>query len=260
MSACPILVVPNTEAGLSPSVAEWLALGGCSDLDVIPWMADEGGAMARLQKSRGLILLGGGDLAPESGAYADRLEADGVSLRLNKVERDGLELFLVRKAWELGIGILGLCRGFQVINVALGGTIVPDMVKRWGSGRVIPEHDLTVQDMAVTRGNGDRWHPIEVTSGGLLGECVEGRSEITVVSHHHQALDRVATSLIVDGWARDGVVESFYAYGRSHVVGVQSHPERQPDDPWGLRWLKAWRDKLRHPEVSWTKRGEEETG
>jgi putative glutamine amidotransferase len=153
-----------------------------------------------------IVLNGGGDVAPERYG-AERLpRTDPADER-----RDTFELGLVRAALDRGLPMLGICRGMQLLNVALGGTLVQDLAPVTSL-----EHEVA-----------DPWdrpvHDIEVEPGSLLARAV-GASRARVNSAHHQAVDRLGDGLRVTARAPDGVIEAFEDE-RGLLFGVQWHPE-----------------------------------
>ncbi len=169
----------------------------------------------------GIAFSGGGDVDPELYG-ADRVpELRGVDAR-----RDAYELALVREALELGLPILGTCRGCQLLNVALGGTLVPHLDGDEGRHRAR-----------------DRWaepvHTVSVLEGSLLG-AVLGPGVVGVNSLHHQAVAEVGTGLRAVAWADDGVIEAVEAVDGNRALGVQWHPElllTPPANTTLFRWL-----------------------
>jgi putative glutamine amidotransferase len=169
-----------------------------------------------LERLDGLMLAGGGDIDPgQYGAPADP--------QLSGVEpaRDRLEVALTRRAIELDMPVLGICRGMQLINVALGGTLhqhLPDVV---GHG----EHRRHLGSFVGSE------HVIEL-EGGSLAARVAGEHVHAGCSHPHQGVDRIGEGLVVSGRsALDGLVEALEAPEREWVLGVQWHPEADPDSP-----------------------------
>ena len=193
--------------------------------------------LARLD---GLVLSGGGDIDPACYA-APRDPATGPP----SAARDSAELALGKGAIELGLPLLGICRGLQVINVALGGSLhqhLPDIVGHDGHS---PEPSQRVRPTRRDRGtSAPGWPP---PSGP--------QSELSVPTHHHQAIARPGTGLVATAWATDGVIEAAEfdvppansagpaifaaadASGRS-MLAVQWHPEAG-DDLSLFRWLVA---------------------
>lgn len=162
-----------------------------------------------LKSCDGLVLTGGKDVAPELfGDWADEtVEVDS--------ERDGFEFKLIEKSIKLGLPILGICRGIQVVNVYLGGTLILDLQKYHAR-----KHDEVKEDV-------DRTHPIKVVPSSRLGKFV-GRESGTVNSAHHQAVERIGKGLKLAARAEDGTVEALEGDEEltSKIVLVQWHPER----------------------------------
>jgi putative glutamine amidotransferase len=173
----------------------------------LPGVAD---VLARLD---GLILSGGGDIDPASyGAARD--PACGPA----NPDRDNAEFELARQALDRALPVLGICRGLQVINVVLGGTLIqhlPDVVGHDGHSPEESRHGS---------------HKVSVASESLLARLL-GRTEAAVPTHHHQAAGRLGDGLVPTAWADDGTVEAVeLAEPASFMVAVQWHPEAA-DDP-----------------------------
>jgi len=160
-----------------------------------------------LDRVDGIVLIGGEDVC---GARSGREESEEVHERHSE-ERDAFEIEIVQRAWDRDLPILGICRGAQVLNVALGGTVVED----------------------VFEAGGERYHRLDEGSfnnhvvnldQGSLGSRLYGTTA-SVPSHHHQAVEVVADDLVVTGTAPDGVIEVVEGLGRKFVIGVQWHPE-----------------------------------
>jgi putative glutamine amidotransferase len=177
------------------------------------------GIAAAADRLDGLVLSGGGDIDPARYG-AERDTATGPALP----DRDEAELQLCRHALAIGLPLLGICRGLQVINVALGGTLhqhLPDLV----------DHD----GHSPSPG-GYGTHKVSVAPGSRLHGTL-GRTEAAVPTHHHQAIDKLGTSLVATAWADDGVVEAVeiaqpdeQAAGVApFMVAVQWHPEAGDD-------------------------------
>ena len=156
-----------------------------------------------------LLLTGGGDIDPALYG-ADSRDARNIS-----AERDETEIALVLEARRRGIPTLAICRGIQVLNVALGGTLIQDIGKEWPGA--LP-HDPGVSRTTLS-------HRITV-AGGSRTEAALGTAEAEVNSIHHQAVDRLAEGLQITARADDGVVEAVEAVDPEWwAVGVQWHPE-----------------------------------
>jgi putative glutamine amidotransferase len=159
----------------------------------------------------GLVIAGGADVDP--AAYgAEKHERTGEPSRA----RDDAEFALVEAALKLDLPVLGVCRGMQVLNVALGGTLHQHIEGHNEAPGVFGSTDITVAT--------------DTQLHAILGD------RTTVQCHHHQSLDRVADGLRVTAKAPDGTVEAVELDGARFVVGVQSHPEQDIED---LRLFEA---------------------
>lgn len=175
-------------------------------------------ANAMLDGMAGLVLTGGEDVDPRHyGAMAHP--------KLGEVhaDRDAFELALVRAARARGLPTLAICRGVQVLNVALGGTLVQDLPdERPGT---LPHDGAWERDARV--------HAAHVIPASRLAAMVNGTA-LLVNSLHHQAIDRVADGIIVVAQSPDGVIEGVESSAPAWwMVGVQWHPEelvRTPDE------------------------------
>lgn len=172
----------------------------------------------------GLILSGGGDIGPEQYSGTPHAEIYGVS-----EERDTFEIELTRVA--LGrddLPLLCICRGMQILNVALGGDLHPHLPDL-GEGMV--EHRLP--ERLHTH------HKASVSPQSRLASWL-GSTEVSVCSWHHQAIRTLAPGLRAVAWAEDGVIEAVEHEDQTHCVAVQWHPEMQTGDDAQLRLLRAF--------------------
>jgi gamma-glutamyl-gamma-aminobutyrate hydrolase PuuD len=174
--------------------------------------ADAGAVSRYLDRVDGLLLIGGSDIDPSFyGADPDpRLEA-------TYPERDEFEIALVGAALERSLPVLGICRGMQLINVALGGTLTQHLVD--GSGQT--SHRRVRGSFAGTE------HEIVLEEGSLVAEAV-GEPHHVARCHHHQGIDRPGEGLIVTARALDGVAEAIEAEDGRWLLGVAWHPEADP--------------------------------
>ncbi len=190
-------------------------LSALENAGVIPIVAapllDAGSAAALLGRSDGLVLTGGADVSPLLYGASPHPRLGAVS-----DTRDAWEIALVRAAAALNLPVLAICRGVQILNVALGGTLIQDLPSERPSDI---NHD---PETARTT----RSHSVDVVAESRLGRAI-GLTELDVNSVHHQAIDRVADSLRVTAVARDGVIEGAETAAASDwwCVGVQWHPE-----------------------------------
>jgi putative glutamine amidotransferase len=199
----------NEPADLLPvNYADGVALAGGVALLLPPAPLEhpETGAAAVLDGLHGLALAGGADVDP--GRYGGVRDTRTGPAR---PDRDTWELTLTRAALARGMPVLAICRGMQVLNVALGGDLVqhlPDVAGHDGHLPVVGQHGR--HDVRLVR---------ESRLGALLGDCA------VVATYHHQAVDRLGAGLVAIGWAGDGTVEALEHTGAAWVVGVQWHPE-----------------------------------
>jgi gamma-glutamyl-gamma-aminobutyrate hydrolase PuuD len=177
---------------------------------------DPGSADELLVPFDALLLAGGGDIEPAAYGQEPRAEVYGLD-----PTRDRLEMDLVRVALEQGKPALCVCRGMQVANVALGGTLVqhlPDVPE-------MGEHGVPL--------GGGTVHDVRVGDGSLLAKALGG-AVARATCHHHQGVDRLGDGLVASGWSDDGLVEGLELEdaGDRWLLGVQWHPEETAsDDP-----------------------------
>ncbi len=164
-----------------------------------------------LQHLDGVILSGGPDI--DASLYGEEPEEPG------DIERATYERQLFKRAVQQDIPVLGICLGLQTINVCCGGSLhqhIPDS---------FPESTYDHDD------GGDGYqHPVEIVPDTLFARLVGDRS-FEVNSYHHQAIKRLGAGLRIAGYSPDGVPEvvEWENPGRHFMLGVQWHPERQPD-------------------------------
>jgi putative glutamine amidotransferase len=168
--------------------------------------AGDEGAAERIEFAQAVLLPGGGDLDPRwSGQRPDPAQYDV------DVEQDAFDLAVARAAVRSGRPLLAVCRGLQVVNVALGGDLVQDM-SAGGEDHRHRKHEVTVSAGSLAA---------SVIGGPVLGDTV-----VSVSCYHHQCLGRLGAGLRAVARAADGVVEAVELPGRDGwFLGVQWHPE-----------------------------------
>lgn len=183
-----------------------IAAGGVPVL--LPPVPESAAAVDRLDA---VVLAGGPDVGPDRYGAAPHPRTGAP-----RPERDAAELAVLHRALERGIPVLGVCRGAQILNVGLGGTLVqhvPDAVGHTG-------HNPSPGVFGTVE--------VALEPGSRIAAALGPRA--TVLCHHHQALDRLADGLVVTGRATDGLVEAVERAGAPWVVGVQWHPEEVATD------------------------------
>jgi putative glutamine amidotransferase len=152
----------------------------------------------------GVLLSGGIDVDPP-------LYGEACAPEVTEIDRarDAFEIAVAREAADVGRPLLGICRGVQVLNVALGGTLHQHR----------PEHRIPW----------DARHGVSVSPGSLLARCV-GTTALPANSNHHQVIARCAPRLRVVAVADDGLPEGAEAADHPFLLGVQWHPERMEDE------------------------------
>ncbi|MEH0469099.1 gamma-glutamyl-gamma-aminobutyrate hydrolase family protein [Streptomyces sp. B21-097] len=163
-----------------------------------------GHAAATVARLDAVVIAGGPDVEP--GRYgAEPDPRTGPPAR----ERDAWELALIEAALTAGLPLLGICRGMQLLNVALGGTLTQHL-------------DGHIEAVGVVGR-----HPVVPVPGTLYGRVVA--EETSVPTYHHQAVDRLGTGLVASAHAADGTVEAVELPSAGWVLGVQWHPELGED-------------------------------
>ena len=157
-------------------------------------------AMTVLQRFDGVLLPGGGDVHP--GRYGQQPSAEQLYGIVD--EHDELDIAVCRAAIALDLPMLALCRGMQVLNVALGGSLQQDI------------------------GSDDHWmreHSVRLAAGSKLAAATGTTDLQHCHSLHHQGLDRLSDELVATGWAPDGLIEAVELPSATWIVAAQWHPE-----------------------------------
>jgi putative glutamine amidotransferase len=222
MAARPLIAVPaypvkagRVQGWEKPGVAaptpyvDALHRAGAQEAILMPVAIDDADAGEVLERFDGLLLIGGGDLQPAEYGQDRRDEVYGVI-----PHRDRFEVALARAAVARGIPTLAICRGHQVLNVALGGSLDQHITGREG----LVHHGTPGVE------SGASVHDLELAPGSRLAEAM-GVTHASCSSHHHQAVERTGDGLCVTARAPDGVIEGIEVDGDGWIVGAQWHPE-----------------------------------
>jgi putative glutamine amidotransferase len=200
--------------------------GGCPVL--LPPGGTDAEAAVTVSSLDGVILAGGADVNPERYGAVPHPKTV-----LTSPDRDAWEFAVAGAAIRAGVPLPGICRGMQVLNVCLGGTLhqhLPDLVGH--DGHLGPEHGFDT-------------HRVRITAGQRLAGILPGGEYFGVPTHHHQAVDVTGAGLVPVAWAEDGIIEAVEGVPGEldgFVVGVQWHPE-QGTDPRLFRALVAAADE-----------------
>lgn len=180
---------------------------------LLPPHIDSVGLRQMYELLDGLLLAGGADIAPE-------LYGEAPHPQLGAIEhlRDAVELPLVRWSVAERKPLLGICRGMQALNVALGGTLYQDIPSQYPTTL---DHDSGAQQRCWEHLDHTVAFEVDSRLAALLGTC-----DLQVNTLHHQALKDIAPGLRVVGRAPDGIVEAVEGTGEAFVLGVQCHPEQ----------------------------------
>jgi putative glutamine amidotransferase len=195
---------------------------------VIPPFEDERRAAAIAASVDGILLTGGEDVDPARYGAEPRAETDAPHSA-----RDRSEIALVVAAKMMAVPTLAICRGLQILNVALGGTLIQDIASERPTA--LPHTLAGARDV--------RTHPVRVREGSRLAAALGG-TDLEVNSSHHQSLARVAAGITVTATAPDGIVEGAESDGdRWWMLGVQWHPEEltATDENWDRALFEAFR-------------------
>ena len=180
---------------------------------LIPLTPDVEALRALFEAIDGLLLTGGGDVEPRRYDQPPHPK-----LGPTDALRDQVELALAQWAFSNDRPTLGICRGIQALNVALGGSLFQDIASQI-EGALVHPHQV---------GNPRSYlaHTVRITHGTLLAELLPtGGGELAVNSMHHQAVQRLASGFSISALAPDGVIEAIEHPGRRFMLGVQWHPE-----------------------------------
>ena len=205
----PLIVVPGRRSPAADGLRTPVVAAGRLYVDaiqraggiavVMPPDDDASSVRAAVERCDGMVLLGGGDVDPRNYGQQETARLHGVDPSL-----DEFEFTALRHALDLDMPVLAVCRGHQVLNVVMGGTLV--------------------QHLPTTDMHRDTMHDVTVAEGSRVATAM-GTLVPSVHSFHHQAIDTPAPGLRVVATASDGTIEAVEHGTARWVVGVQWHPE-----------------------------------
>jgi putative glutamine amidotransferase len=207
-----------------PTYPHAVSLAGGTPV-LIPLQTAQHGLRRIFDRLDGIVISGGGDVSPacygaSASPYTARIDAS----------RDEVEMQLARWAVDEDKPLLAICRGIQVLNVALGGTLIQD-IRHEVPNALRHDHDAHKWFRQIV-------HDVTVEGGSRLHAALGARqNRYAVNSLHHQALAVIAGDLSPVARADDGIIEGVEMAGRRFVVGVQWHPEALVDDHPSMRSL-----------------------
>lgn len=203
-------------------VSAVLEAGGVPVL--LPSIGDDSDVREALKRVDGVILSGGGDVC--SLEYGEEPHPRSY---YQDPDRDQVELSLVKSALELEKPILGICRGIQLLNVALGGTLVQDVPSQVSDA--VKHYSDGINTVLL--------HNISIEPGSLLADVVH-QGSMAVNSWHHQAVKELGAGLRVNARASDGVIEGVESSEGKPMLAVQYHPEECVGKYLGFQELFDW--------------------
>ena len=202
----PSLTKEEDLYSLNPSYCEAIEL--CNAIPIILSHSSINSCDEILKKIDGLLLSGGGDIDP---IYFN--EEPIPTLGIISPKRDEFELLICKKALEMNIPILGICRGIQVLNVAAGGTIIQNI--------------STVKETIKHSQDAPKYYPthkINILKNSIINKIFDATS-ISVNSFHKQSVGDIAPNFVATSYSSDGLIESIEHTKNIFAIGVQWHPE-----------------------------------
>ena len=198
---------------------------------IVPPLSSVDSASSVLDSVAGLVLTGGEDVDP--ARYGEERHE---KVRSVNPARDATEAALIEEARARGTPVLAICRGIQILNVALGGTLVQD----------ISSECETEIDHDEDGARKSRSHDVDIEPGSLIARAV-GAEHVRVNSFHHQSVKQVGEGMRVTARSPDGVIEGIESTDEDWwVMAVQWHPEEMTDspEPWDRGLFKAFAKQL----------------
>lgn len=196
--------------GLMQAYVKAVTAGGGIPLLIPLGLSDED-LLTIINRVDGLVLPGGGDIDPDFYEGINHQALRGIDR-----DRDRVEIFVAQQAAQLEKPFLAICRGHQILNVALGGTMWEDLASQM-PGSI--KHDFYLKGQRT-----DLPHTVELKPGSRLAAIID-RETTPVNSLHHQGVRDIAPDLAVSAVSSDGLVEGLEVAGHPFAVSVQWHPE-----------------------------------
>jgi len=235
----PVIGIPADRRMLGPHafhavgekyITPLLSISGALPL-LIPSLGEELVLPALIAELDGLLFTGSpSNIEPQH--YRGEASRPGT---LHDPQRDATTLALIPQAIAAGVPVLGVCRGFQEMNVAFGGTL-------WQHVHEVPGHRVHHEDTSAPLDEQyGPAHEVHLTPGGVLAG-IAGSTRLTVNSLHHQGVRELGPSLVEEARADDGLIEAFRVKdARRFALAVQWHPEWKPrDDPFSTALFEAF--------------------
>lgn len=225
-----------TRAHAITSVTDYLIEQHC--LPIMPFAhtnldcMDMASAVAEhyLEGMSGMVLQGGSDVCPSW------YNQENTNAKQVQRHRDIFEIALVKMCYERGIPMMGLCRGMQLINVALGGTLHQELPED-RFDQHIDHDDKEFNEFSLERMK-ECYHDVHLEKDGLLYR-IYNKPSLHVNSYHHQGVDRLADVLHLEAKSPDGLIEA-YSLEEKGILGLQWHPEMDMKHPENVKLFHRW--------------------
>lgn len=225
MSLAPLSFTPRIAIARARTTADYVE--SITQAGGDPWVVsrEEQTVDEVLAGAEGLLLLGGDDVDP--ALYG---EAPHEATRQAEHGRDAFEIALIRRAVETDLPLLAICRGLQVLNVALGGSLIQDIPTQHAGAlaHALDPRIKSTQPPEVWKAHVA--HGVAIAPGSRLAALLPEARAREVNSRHHQAVKTVGDELIVSATAPDGIIEALERPASTFLIGVQWHPENFVDE------------------------------